>query len=61
MPKNFAIIGFARRDYSDDKFRNEMHEALKKSDGCSEEKWQKFANNLFYVPGDFKDEADTFI
>ncbi|MEJ2615187.1 MAG: glucose-6-phosphate dehydrogenase [Ignavibacteriaceae bacterium] len=59
MPKNFAIIGFARRDYSDDKFRNEMHEALKKSDGCSEEKWQKFEKNLFYVAGDFKDEADT--
>ena len=59
MPKNFAIIGFARRDYSDDKFRNEMHDALKKSDGCSEEKWQKFEKNLFYVAGDFKDEADT--
>jgi glucose-6-phosphate 1-dehydrogenase len=59
MPKNFAIIGFARRDYSDDKFRDEMHEALKKSDGCSEKKWKEFAENLFYVSGDFKDEADT--
>ncbi len=59
MPKNFAIIGFARRDYSDVKFRDEMYEALKKSDGCKEEKWSKFAKNLFYVQGDFKDEADT--
>ena len=59
MPKNFAIIGFARRDYSDKKFRDEMHEILKKSNGCSEEKWQKFEKYLFYIPGDFKDEADT--
>ena len=59
MPKNFAIIGFARRDYSNDKFRDEMYEALKKSNGCKEEKWDEFAKNLFYVKGDFKDEADT--
>jgi glucose-6-phosphate 1-dehydrogenase len=59
MPENFAIIGFSRRDYSDNKFREEMHDALKKSDGCSEDKWQKFAKNLFYVAGDFKDEADN--
>jgi glucose-6-phosphate 1-dehydrogenase len=59
MPKNFAIIGFARRDYSEGKFRDEMYEAIKRADGCSDEKWQNFAKNLFYVQGDFKDEADT--
>ncbi len=55
LPKNYAIIGFARRDYSDESFRNEMKNATKKNTGCKEDQWNKFAANLHYIRGDFND------
>lgn len=55
LPKSFAIIGFARRDYTDESFRSEMKNATKKNMGCKDEQWNKFAANLFYVKGDFND------
>jgi glucose-6-phosphate 1-dehydrogenase len=33
LPENFAIVGFARRDYSDESFRSEMKNATEKKYG----------------------------
>ena len=57
MPEHCAVIGFSRTKFSDDDFRNEMFEAVKKDSICGEDQWKDFAKNLFYIPGDFKDEA----
>ena len=57
MPEHCAVIGFSRTKFSDDDLRNEMFEAVKKDSICGEDQWKDFAKNLFYIPGDFKDEA----
>jgi len=57
LPKPFAIIGFARRDWSDEFFRDEMKNSMKKVSECGEKEWELFAKNLFYVKGNFNDEA----
>ena len=59
LPKQFAIIGFARRDWSDEFFRTEMKNIMKKVNECGEKEWDLFAKNLFYVKGDFNDKAST--
>ena len=57
LPEKFAIIGFARRDYSDESFRNEMHKAVKDLQEYNNETWKDFAKNIFYIVGDFNDAA----
>lgn len=59
LPKPIAIIGFARRDWNDDSFRNEMRSSMKKVNECGEEEWEKFAKNIFYVKGNFNDDVST--
>ncbi len=56
MPEQCAVIGFSRTQYSDDNFRKEMFEAVKKDSICGEDQWNEFAKNLFYIQGDFKDD-----
>ncbi len=56
MPKQCAVIGFSRSEFSDDDFRKEMFEAVKKDSICGEDQWNEFAKNLFYVSGNFKDD-----
>ena len=55
-----VVIGFARRDKSDDVFRKEMEEATKKfsRQPVQQELWDHFAQNLFYHRSEFdKDEG----
>ena len=59
LPRPFAIIGFARRDWNDDFFRNEMKNTMKKVNECGEEEWKLFSKNLFYVKGNFNDDPST--
>jgi len=49
-----TIVGVARREWSDDYFREQMREGIEQfSDGIgSEELWQDFAQGLFYCSGD---------
>ncbi len=56
MPKQCVVIGFSRTEYSDDDFRKEMFEAVNKNSICGEDQWKEFAKNLFYIPGNFKDD-----
>ena len=62
LPPGTVVIGFARRDKSDDVFRQEMEEATKKfsRQPVQQELWDHFAQNLFYHRSEFdKDEGYT--
>jgi glucose-6-phosphate 1-dehydrogenase len=54
IPPETTIVGVARREWSDDYFREQMREGIEQfSDGIgSEEMWQDFAQGLFYCSGD---------
>lgn len=54
IPPETTIVGVARRDWSDDYFREHMREGVEQfSDGIgAEELWQDFSQGLFYCPGD---------
>ncbi|OGH21532.1 MAG: glucose-6-phosphate dehydrogenase [Candidatus Levybacteria bacterium RIFCSPLOWO2_01_FULL_38_13] len=50
LPKDFFIIGFSRRDYNDDEFRDFFKELSEKPN------WREFSNHLYYQKGDFTKE-----
>lgn len=60
LPKSFVIIAFARREKTDESFREELHENMKKfapklpTEGPE---WDKFANNVFYCQSSFDDQS----
>jgi glucose-6-phosphate 1-dehydrogenase len=56
----FAVIGISRTPLSDDQFRANMVEAVKKfseDTTFDEDVWRAFASGLFYVAGDIGDAA----
>lgn len=58
MPDPFRIVGFARREKTDESWREEMKEGLQeysRTKNVDESVWDKFAANLFYCQGDFSD------
>src|SRR5436853_3207539 len=59
LPPAVAVIGFARREKSDDEFRKEMEEAVRKFSRQSvrDEIWKTFAQSIFYHQSDFGDES----
>lgn len=61
LPPELTIVGVARREWSDDYFREQMREGVEEfSDGVgSDALWQDFAQGLFYVPGDI-DNPDSY-
>ena len=50
LPKNFTVVGFSRRKFSHEQFRNRV-----KTGGSG---WSKFAKHIFYHPGNFTDAND---
>jgi glucose-6-phosphate 1-dehydrogenase len=56
LPAECAIVGFARRDWSDDQFRSELEKSLAK-DGNSDfaELWPQFASRVVFSSGTFDD------
>jgi len=61
LPAATAVVGFARRDKTDEGFRSEMEEATKKFSRQSvrDELWQSFASGLYYHRSEFGD-ADGY-
>jgi len=62
LPDDFEVIGFARRDKTDQSFRSELHQALDRSDdehGPGHAAWPAFASKLSYHRSTFED-ADGF-
>jgi glucose-6-phosphate 1-dehydrogenase len=60
MPPAFRLIGFARREKSDEIWRAELREALDKfsrTKPVDEGVWNQFAASLFYCTGDLNDPA----
>jgi len=60
MPESFRVIGFARRDKTDESWRAELREALNqfsRTKPVDEKIWQAFAKNIFYCQGDLTDAA----
>ncbi len=59
LPEGFSIVGVSHRNWDDETFRNEMHEAVKRNarSPVTDESWNLFAQGLSYVRGEFDDEA----
>ena len=60
MPSSFRVIGFARREKTDESWRQELREALNqfsRTKPVDEKVWQEFAKNIFYCRGDLTDAA----
>ena len=58
MPESFRVLGFARREKTDESWRAEMREGLEKysrSQAVDEAQWAQFAANLGYHRGDLTD------
>ncbi|MGF1678273.1 MAG: glucose-6-phosphate dehydrogenase [Candidatus Methylacidiphilales bacterium] len=62
LPNEFQIIGFARREKSDESFRDEMLEGLRtysRFAPIDDSEWLEFSSHLHYHIGNF-DQADSF-
>ena len=62
LPNPFRIIGFARREKTDDSWRSELRAALdqfSRTKPVDDAAWSEFSKNLFYCIGDFSD-ANAF-
>jgi len=60
MPPVFRVIGFARREKSDDSFRTELRAALdqfSRTKPVDDAVWSAFAASLHYCQGEFGDPA----
>jgi len=60
MPPAFRVVGFARREKTDDSWRQELRVALdqfSRTQPVDEKVWQAFAANLVYCQGDLTDAA----
>lgn len=58
VPNEFAILGTARQEMSDEEFRAAMQAAVTEfgpDDTLDQSTWQSFAKRLFYLGGDFND------
>ncbi|NDG23281.1 MAG: glucose-6-phosphate dehydrogenase (NADP(+)), partial [Synechococcaceae bacterium WBB_10_009] len=59
LPSEFAVLGCARRPWSDDDFRNRMAEAMAGEVQQHQAAWQQFAACLFYEPVDLQQNDDV--
>ncbi len=60
LPSEYAIVGFARRDWSDDTFRDELKKTLAKEGGPDFEKaWPQFAAHIAFSSGEF-DQPEAY-
>jgi glucose-6-phosphate 1-dehydrogenase len=57
LPSALTVVGFARRDKTDDQFRSELEDAAKKfsRQSVQDELWQSFAKRIFYHRSEFGD------
>ncbi len=57
LPSSLTVVGFARRDKTDEQFRTEMEEATRKfsRQSVQDELWKSFGNRLFYHRSEFGD------
>ncbi|MFM8766112.1 MAG: glucose-6-phosphate dehydrogenase, partial [Spartobacteria bacterium] len=55
LPPAISVVGFARRDKSDEVFRTELEEAARKfsRQGINDDLWKNFASNICYHRSEF--------
>lgn len=56
LPEAFQIVGVSRTEYSHKEFRNTVQESVQtfSQETFDSNKWNKFEDNIFYVPGNSK-------
>ena len=54
IPSEFAIVGCARRSWSDQDFKEKMKGKLADQISDNEKEWEQFSNYLFYEPVDLQ-------
>ncbi|WP_413678227.1 glucose-6-phosphate dehydrogenase [Prochlorococcus sp. MIT 0916] len=54
LPSEFAVLGCARRPWTDEIFKERMEEALSTQIKESPKEWELFSQNLFYEPVDLQ-------
>jgi len=59
LPPAVAVVGFARREKNDDKFRRELEETTRKfsRQTVRDEIWKTFAQSIFYHQSEFENES----
>lgn len=59
LPPNFALVGFARRDWEDQDFAQIVHDAVREHSRTEfrEEVWQQLSEGIRFVAGDLNDAA----
>src|ERR1700681_2050383 len=59
LPPAVTVIGFARREKTDDEFRKELEESTRKfsRQPVRDEIWKTFAQAVYYHQSDFSDES----
>src|SRR5579872_6374730 len=60
MPSAFRVVGFARREKTDDSWREELRQALdqfSRTKPVDDKVWKDFSKNIFYCEGDLTDPA----
>lgn len=63
MPDSFRVVGVARREKSDDSWRDELKDGLEefsRTKSADSENWNRFAANLHYCRGDITD-PETYV
>ena len=59
LSQDFAVVGVARAQLSDDDFRKRVHDDIKAYCGtCTEDAvWESFIKRFYYFTGDFTDNS----
>ncbi len=59
LPPGFSLVGFARREWADEDFARETHEAVRQyaRTPFREEVWAQLSEGVRFVTGDFSDPA----
>ncbi|MDO8614501.1 MAG: glucose-6-phosphate dehydrogenase [Dehalococcoidia bacterium] len=55
LPPRFAVVGFARSDWTDDEFRRRARQSVQQFSRrpVDDAVWESFANSLFFVSGEY--------
>ncbi|MDQ1248311.1 MAG: glucose-6-phosphate 1-dehydrogenase [Actinomycetota bacterium] len=59
LPPSFALVGFARRDWADQDFAREVHDAVRAHARTEfrEDVWAQLSKGIRFVAGEFDDDA----
>ena len=59
LSDQFAVLGIARAEMSDEEFRSRLRDDMKEfaTDGVDPKEWEWLEERLYYMSGDFNDEA----